>query len=77
MPRKDFIGIFLLSVIGWQEVMGAPVDGRKELLAVVVGVRDSEQSWYKLLIDRKHRGLTMAPKLGIGDGVLGFWAALR
>jgi transposase-like protein len=58
-------------------LMGATADGRKELIAVIDGVRESEQSWYELLIDLKHRGLPMAPKLAIGDGALGFWAALR
>ena len=41
------------------------------------GYRESEQSWYELLVDLKQRGLTLAPKLAIGDGALGFWAALR
>jgi putative transposase len=58
-------------------LMGATSDGRKELLAVVDGYRESEQSWYELLIDLKNRGLAMAPQLAIGDGALGFWAALR
>jgi putative transposase len=58
-------------------VMGATVDGYKELLAVMDGYRESEQSWYELLIDLKQRGLTLAPQLATGDGALGFWAALR
>jgi putative transposase len=58
-------------------VMGATADGHKELLAVVDGYRESEQSWYELLIELKQRGLTLAPKLATGDGALGFWAALR
>ena len=58
-------------------VMGATADGHKELLAVLDGYRESEQSWYELLIDLKQRGLTLAPKLATGDGALGFWAALR
>lgn len=58
-------------------LMGATSDGRKELIAVVDGYRESEQSWYELLIDLKNRGLTIAPQLAIGDGALGFWAALR
>jgi putative transposase len=58
-------------------LMGATADGLKELIAVVDGYRESEQSWYELLIDLKNRGLALAPKLAIGDGALGFWAALR
>jgi len=58
-------------------LMGATSDGRKELVAVVDGYRESEQSWYELLIDLKNRGLAITPQLAIGDGALGFWAALR
>jgi transposase-like protein len=58
-------------------LMGATADGLKELIAVVDGYRESEQSWYELLLDLKHRGLSLAPKLAVGDGALGFWAALR
>jgi len=58
-------------------LMGATADGQKELVAVVDGYRESEQSWYELLIDLKNRGLALAPKLAVGDGALGFWAALR
>jgi len=58
-------------------VMGATAEGYKELLAVMDGYRESEQSWYELLMDLKQRGLALAPKLASGDGALGFWAALR
>jgi transposase-like protein len=58
-------------------LMGATADGQKELIAVLDGYRESEQSWSELLIDLKHRGLTMTPKIAVGDGALGFWAALR
>lgn len=58
-------------------VMGATADGKKELITVLDGYRESEQSWSELLLDLKHRGLTLAPKIAIGDGALGFWAALR
>ncbi len=57
-------------------LMGATPEGRKELIAVVDGYRESEQSWYSLLLDCKQRGLTTDPKLAIADGALGFWAAL-
>ena len=58
-------------------LMGATAAGQKELIAVVDGYRESEQSWYELLVDLKKRGLALAPKLAVGDGALGFWAALR
>jgi putative transposase len=58
-------------------LMGATAEGRKELIAVIDGVRESKQSWQELLIDLKQRGLTKPPKLAVGDGALGFWAALR
>jgi transposase-like protein len=58
-------------------VMGATADGKKELIAVLDGYRESEQSWSELLLDLKHRGLETAPKIAVGDGALGFWAALR
>ncbi|MEL6107651.1 MAG: IS256 family transposase [Planctomycetota bacterium] len=58
-------------------LMGATADGKKELIAVLDGYRESEQSWSELLLDLKQRGLKLAPKLAIGDGALGFWKALR
>jgi transposase-like protein len=57
-------------------LMGATADGRKELIAVADGYRESEQSWRALLLDVKSRGLVIDPKLAIGDGALGFWKAL-
>jgi transposase-like protein len=58
-------------------LMGATVDGHKKLIAVTDGYRESKQSWRELLLDLKQRGLVIAPKLAVGDGALGFWAALR
>ena len=58
-------------------IMGATAEGEKELIAVIDGYRESKQSWLELLLDLKQRGLKYAPKLAIGDGALGFWAALR
>jgi len=58
-------------------VMGATPEGKKELVAVQDGLRESEQSWRELLLDLKARGLSDPPKLVTGDGALGFWAALR
>jgi putative transposase len=57
-------------------LMGATADGKKELIAAVDGFRESEQSWKGLLLDVKARGLTIDPKLAVGDGALGFWKAL-
>ena len=58
-------------------LMGATADGKKELIAIADGYRESEQSWKELLLDCKARGLEIEPSLAIGDGALGFWAALR
>ena len=58
-------------------LMGATPEGKKELIAVVDGYRESEQSWLQLLLDCKHRGLVIDPKVATGDGALGFWKALR
>ena len=52
-------------------LMGATPDGRKELIAVADGYRESEQEWRDLLLDVKRRGLDVAPKLAIGDGAWG------
>jgi putative transposase len=57
-------------------IMGATADGKKELLAVKEGYRESELAWAELLLDLRSRGLTKAPSLAIADGALGFWAAL-
>lgn len=57
-------------------LMGATAEGHKELIAVEDGHRESEQSWFSLLLDCKQRGLSIDPKLATADGALGFWAAL-
>lgn len=57
-------------------LLGATADGRKELIAIADGYRESEQSWKALLLDAKARGLVIDPKLATGDGALGFWKAL-
>jgi transposase-like protein len=57
-------------------LMGATAEGKKELLAVQDGFRESEQSWKTLLLDVKQRGLAVDPKLATADGALGFWKAL-
>ena len=58
-------------------LIGVTKEGQKELLAVEAGHRESEESWKDVLRDLKRRGLVIAPKLAVGDGALGFWAALR
>ena len=57
-------------------IMGADKDGNKELVAVQDGFRESKTAWKEMLLDLKKRGINIAPKLAIGDGALGFWAAL-
>ena len=56
-------------------LMGATREGKKELVAISDGYRESKASWREMLLDLKARGLKMAGKLAIGDGALGFWAA--
>jgi putative transposase len=58
-------------------LMGATAEGKKELIAISDGYRESEQSWKELLLDVKARGLEVEPSLAIGDGALGFWKAMR
>lgn|GEM_PF-1690404 len=57
-------------------VIGVTEHGRKELIAVEDGHRESEASWHELLAGLRARGLRRGPKLAIGDGALGFWKAL-
>jgi putative transposase len=58
-------------------IIGATKGGKKELLALDSGLRESELSWTEILLDIKRRGLKKAPKLAVGDGALGFWKALE
>jgi putative transposase len=57
-------------------VVGVNERGEKRFLAIEDGVRESTQSWREVLLGLKRRGLKM-PKLAIGDGALGFWAAVE
>ena len=57
-------------------VIGVNDRGEKRFLAIEDGVRESTQSWREVLLDLKARGLN-APSLAIGDGAMGFWAALE
>ena len=68
--RLDQDKVCLLVMIGVRS------DGRKELIALADGFRESSESWADLLRDCKRRGMT-APTLAIGDGALGFWKAVR
>ena len=58
-------------------LIGVNERGQKRFLAIEDGVRESKQSWLELLRDLKERGLKLAPNLAVGDGALGFWAALE
>lgn len=57
-------------------IIGARSDGKKEIVAVVDGFRESKISWQSIMRDLKRMGLSKGPKLSIGDGSLGFWSAL-
>lgn len=57
-------------------IIGVTEHGYKELVAVEDGYRESSASWQEVLINLRERGLTVAPKLAVGDGALGFWNAL-
>jgi transposase-like protein len=57
-------------------MIGVRADGRKELIALADGYRESAESWADLLRDCARRGMR-APALAVGDGALGFWSALR
>ena len=57
-------------------IIGATPEGKKELIGFQVGLRESSQSWHELLADIKARGLSVAPKIAVGDGAMGFWNAL-
>jgi len=58
-------------------IIGATPEGRKELIGLVDGVRESAQSWRELLLDLRRRGLATAPELAVADGALGFWQAIE
>ncbi|WP_031432313.1 IS256 family transposase [Methylomarinum vadi] len=57
-------------------IIGSDETGRKELIALVDGYRESAASWEEVLMDLRQRGLSTDPKLAIGDGALGFWKAV-
>jgi putative transposase len=57
-------------------IIGVTESGRKELVAIEDGFRESELSWMSVLRNLKERGLSEGPRLAIGDGALGFWKAI-
>ena len=57
-------------------IVGVRADGTKELVSISDGQRESTESWADVLRDLRRRGMT-APAVAVGDGALGFWAALR
>lgn len=57
-------------------VIGCDTQGRKHFLAIEEGFRESTESWKALLLSLRDRGITVAPKLAVGDGAMGFWAAM-
>lgn len=85
LARKQYVyfwadGIYCNVRMGDRQcllvIIGATEDGRKELVALEGGIRESEQSWLEVLVDLKRRGLQTPPELAVGDGALGFWKAI-
>src|SRR6202030_4193630 len=58
-------------------IIGATPEGKKELVGLIDGVRESAQSWKELLLDLKRRGLSIGPELAVADGALAFWQAVE
>jgi putative transposase len=58
-------------------IIGATPEGRKELVGLTDGVRESAHSWRELLLDLERRGLSIGPELAVADGALGFWQAVE
>ena len=87
LSEKDYVYVWVDGIhtkvrLGEDErlcclvMVGARIDGKKELVALHDGYRESEESWAELLRDLKKRGMR-APVLAVGDGALGFWKAVR
>jgi transposase-like protein len=86
LKDKDFVYVWVDGVhftIRLEEdrlcalvIVGVRLDGTKELVAIRDGYRESKESWADLLRDLRRRGMR-APVLAVGDGALGFWAAVR
>jgi transposase-like protein len=58
-------------------IIGATPEGKKELVGLIDGVRESAHSWRELLLDLKRRGLAIGPQIAVADGALGFWQAIE
>ena len=58
-------------------IMGVTPEGKKERVAIADGFRESKASWQEVLLGLKQRGLQSGPMLAVGDGAMGFWAALE
>jgi transposase-like protein len=58
-------------------IMGVTPDGKKERVAIADGFRESKASWQEVLLGLRQRGLQSGPLLAVGDGAMGFWAALE
>ena len=86
MRGKEYVyvwadGIYVKSRLDGEKtcllvMIGVGIDGKKELIAMESGIRESTQSWREVLLDMKLRGLAKAPKLAICDGALGFQNAV-
>jgi putative transposase len=87
LSRRDYVyvwvdGIHTAVRLGSDDrlcclvMVGARLDGKKELVAIQDGYRESTESWAEFLRDLKSRGMR-APVLAVGDGALGFWGAIR
>lgn len=57
-------------------IIGVTASGRKELVTIGDGWRESKESWLEVLRDLRARGLSQGPRVAVGDGALGFWAAM-
>jgi len=58
-------------------IIGVTADGKKERVAIGDGYRESKESWKEVLVGLKDRGLQAGPLLAVGDGAMGFWAAME
>ncbi len=87
LSRRDYVyvwvdGIHTAVRLGSEDrlcclvMVGARLDGKKELVAIEDGYRESTESWAEFLRNLKRRGMR-APVLAVGDGALGFWGAIR
>lgn len=58
-------------------IVGVTPDGRKDRVAIGDGYRESKDSWKEVLLELKQHGLQAGPLLAVGDGAMGFWAAME